>query len=88
LISGRFTIFTPCSLQFSAVIGDNAENSIYVNRVVWAINDVVLYWGLTAINLKFFPIFFRLYLSLKSLDRRKVLDFDAFNLPNNVVSIN
>jgi len=50
MIKGGLKIFTVCSLQFAAVNRDNVKDVVSVHRVVWAINDVTLYWGLTVIN--------------------------------------
>jgi hypothetical protein len=43
-------IFTICSLQFAAVNRDYVKDVFSVLRVVWAINVVTLYRGLTVIN--------------------------------------
>ena len=50
MISGGFKISTVCSLQFAAVNRNNVKNIFSVHRVVWAINVVTLYRGLTVIN--------------------------------------
>jgi hypothetical protein len=57
IFSGKFTIFTVCSLRFSAVIGDNVDICINVHRAVWAMNHVVLYWGLSENNFKIFSAY-------------------------------
>jgi len=50
MISGGLKISTVCSLQFATVNRDNVRDVVCVHRVVWAINDVTLYRGLTVIN--------------------------------------
>jgi hypothetical protein len=49
MIPGRYTISTVCSLQFVAVNWDNVKDVVSVHTVVWAIDDVALYRGLTVI---------------------------------------
>jgi len=43
-------IFSFCSLQFAVVYRDKVKDVVSVHRVVWAINVVTLYRGLTVIN--------------------------------------
>ena len=50
MISGGFKLLTVCSLQFAAVNLYNVKDVFSVHRVVWAINDVTLYRGLTLVN--------------------------------------
>ena len=67
-----FIISTVCSLQFAAVNRDNATDVVSVNRVVWVINVVALYRGITVIYFNKFPSLRRsMYLSLQSLERQK-----------------
>ena len=72
MISGAFIIPTVCSLQFAAVNRDNMKEVFSVHTVVWTVNDVELYRGLTVINFIIFPRFrLLIYLALQSLDRQK-----------------
>ena len=50
MISGGFNISTVCSLQLAAVNRYIVKDVVPVHTVVWAINDVELYWGLHVIN--------------------------------------
>jgi hypothetical protein len=69
MISGGFNISTVCSLQLTAVNRDIVKDVVSVHTVVWAINGVVLYWGLDVINTKNISrIRLLIYLALQSLD--------------------
>ena len=72
MISIGFTISTICSLQFAAVNRNNVKDAVLVHRVVWAINNVEIYWDLTVINFIIIPRFLLLiYSVMQSLDRQK-----------------
>jgi len=51
MIKCGLKIFTVFSLEFAVENRDNVKDVVSVRRVVWAINDVTLYRGLTVINL-------------------------------------
>jgi len=50
MIKCGLKLFTVFSLQFAAVNRDNVKDVVSVHRVVWVINVVTLYRGLTVIN--------------------------------------
>ena len=50
MIKCGLKIFTVCSLQFAVVNRDIVKDVVSVHRVVWAVNVVTLYRGLTVIN--------------------------------------
>ena len=72
IISGGFKISTVSSLQLVALNLDEPTDVVSVNRVLWVMNDVALYRGITIIYFNNFPTFLQLiYLALQSLDRQK-----------------
>ena len=49
MIKCGLKIFTVCSLQFAAVNRDNVKDVVSVHRVVWVMNDIMLYRGFNLI---------------------------------------
>jgi len=57
-------------MRFAVVNQDNVKDIVSVHKVVWAINYVELYLGLSVINFNNISIRLLMYLALPSLDRQ------------------
>ena len=57
-------------MRFAVVNQDNVKDVVSVHKVVWAINYVELYLGLSVINFNNFSILLLMYFALLSLDRQ------------------